>query len=90
YPPGTSKWNKIEHRMFSFISANWQGVPLESYATVVNLIAGTRSRGGLKVSARLDRKVYAKGQKIPDEETETIPLHKHETNPTWNYTIQPE
>lgn len=90
YPPGTSKWNKIEHRMFSFISANWQGVPLESYTTVVNLIAGTRTRGGLKVSARLDRKVYAKGQKIPDEEMETIPLHKHETNPTWNYTIQPE
>ena len=90
YPPGVSKWNKIEHRMFSFISANWQGVPLESYATVVNLIAGTRTRGGLKVSARLDRRVCEKGAKIPNDAMREIALHPHETYPQWSYTITPE
>lgn len=90
YPPGTSKWNKIEHRMFSFISLNWQGVPLESYATVVNLIAGTKTRGGLKVSARLDRRIYAKGVKTPDEALEQIPIQSHSTKPEWNYTIMPK
>lgn len=89
YPPGTSKWNKIEHRMFSFISENWQGVPLESYATVVNLIAGTRTEGGLKVGARLDPRVYEKGMKITDTSMETIPLHAHKVCPQWNYTIRP-
>ena len=88
YPPGTSKWNKIEHRMFSFISMNWQGVPLESYATVVNLIAGTRTRGGLRVRARLDRKTYEKGKRIPEEVLNRIPLQPHDTNPKWNYTIR--
>ena len=58
YPPGTSKWNKIEHRMFSFISLNWQGVPLNSYATVISLIAGTRTKGGLRVKAKLDKRTY--------------------------------
>jgi hypothetical protein len=89
YPPGTSKWNKIEHRMFSFISLNWQGVPLENYATVVNLIAGTRTRGGLRVSARLDSKVYEKGKKVEEELLAKIPLQRHNTNPQWNYTILP-
>jgi hypothetical protein len=90
YPPGASKWNKIEHRMFSFISMNWQGVPLESYATVVNLIAGTRTRGGLKVTARLDQKMYAKGRKVTDEEWSELLCEPHVTNPQWNYTIRPE
>lgn len=89
YPPGTSKWNKIEHRMFSFISLNWQGIPLESYATVVNLIAGTKTKEGLKVSARLDQKVYEKGEKIDDEIMARIPIKVHETNPKWNYSILP-
>lgn len=87
YPPGTSKWNKIEHRMFSFISLNWQGVPLESYATVVNLIAGTRTKGGLRVGARLDAKVYETGEKIPNDRMSQIPTQPHKTNPVWNYTI---
>jgi hypothetical protein len=90
YPPGTSKWNKIEHRMFSFISTNWQGIPLESYATVVNLIAGTRTRGGLKIGARLDPNVYEKGQKVSDEVMAEIPIKRHQINPQWNYTIQPK
>jgi hypothetical protein len=90
YPPGTSKWNKIEHRMFSFISMNWQGVPLDSYATVVNLIAGTRTRTGLKVGARLDRRLYEKGQQIAEAEWLKIPVEPHSVNPKWNYTINPE
>ncbi len=87
YPPGTSKWNKIEHRMFSFISLNWQGRPLVSYQTVVKLIGATRTKGGLKVKARLDRKVYRKGKKISDEQMEEIAIKPHRTHPRWNYTI---
>ena len=90
YPPGTSKWNKIEHRMFSFISMNWQGIPLENYATIVNLIAGTRTRTGLKIGARLDRKMYEKGQKLTDDVWSEIALEPHDINPQWNYTIRPE
>jgi hypothetical protein len=90
YPPGTSKWNKIEHRMFSFISMNWQGIPLEDYATVVNLIAGTRTRAGLKIAARLDRKKYEKGQKVNDAEWSEIALEPHDLHPQWNYTIRPK
>jgi hypothetical protein len=90
YPPGTSKWNKIEHRMFSFISMNWQGIPLEDYATIVNLIAGTRTRAGLKIAARLDRKMYEKGQKVTDDVWSEIALEPHDINPQWNYTIRPE
>jgi len=90
YPPGTSKWNKIEHRMFSFISMNWQGTPLESYATVVNLIAGTKNKQGLKISARLDQKVYEKGVKIDDEILARVPVKVHKTNPKWNYSILPQ
>jgi len=89
YPPGTSKWNKIEHRMFSFISMNWQGHPLESYETVINLIGDTTTRKGLKISARLDRNKYEKGQRITDIEMEEIQLHRHSTYPKWNYSIHP-
>jgi len=88
YPPGTSKWNKIEHRMFSFISMNWQGVPLQSYATVVNLIAGTKTKEGLKVSARLDKKIYDLGKRIDDKVLAKVPITEHEINPKWNYSIQ--
>ncbi|MHB1434770.1 MAG: ISAzo13 family transposase, partial [Thermoplasmata archaeon] len=89
YPPGTSKWNKVEHRMFSHISMNWQGVPLESFETVVSLIAGTKTKTGLRVGARLDRAEYRKGVKISNELMEKVPLEPHTTNPQWNYTIRP-
>jgi hypothetical protein len=87
YPPGTSKWNKIEHRMFSHISLNWQGQPLESYETVVNLIGGTRTKTGLRIKARLDQREYEKGVPISDEQMESICLQSHKLHPKWNYTI---
>lgn len=90
YPPGTSKWNKIEHKMFSFISMNWQGCPLETYETVINLIGNTTTRKGLKISARLDQNKYEKGLKITDDEMEEIHLHRHSLHPQWNYTINPK
>jgi hypothetical protein len=89
YPPGTSKWNKIEHRMFSFISLNWKGRPLVSYETVVNLIGATRTKTGLRIKAALDTRPYQAGVKISDEEMERINLRPHSTNPFWNYTISP-
>ena len=89
YPPGTSKWNKIEHRMFSFISLNWKGRPLVSYETVVNLIGAARTKTGLRIKAALDTRQYEAGVKIPDEEMERINLRPHSTNPSWNYTISP-
>ena len=89
YPPGTSKWNKIEHRMFSFISLNWKGRPLVSYETVVNLIGATRTKTGLRIKAALDTQEYEAGVKISDEEMERINLRPHNTNPFWNYTISP-
>jgi DDE family transposase len=89
YPPGTSKWNKIEHRLFSFISLNWKGQPRVSYETVVNLIGATRTQTGLRVRAELDAKQYEAGVKIPDEEMERINLRPHSVNPLWNYTISP-
>jgi hypothetical protein len=87
YPPGTSKWNQIEHRMFSFISSNWRGEPLVSYETVVNLIGGTRTNTGLRVKAKLDPSEYEKGIKITDEQMESIDIAPHKTHPQWNYTI---
>ncbi len=89
YPPGTSKWNKIEHRMFSFISLNWKGQPLVSYETVVHLIGATRTRTGLRVKARLDSRVYEAGIKIPEEAMKRIHLRPHDVHPAWNYTISP-
>jgi len=89
YPPGTSKWNKIEHRMFSFISLNWQGNPLVTYDTVLNLIGATRTATGLRIKARLDKRMYELGQKITDAEMEQIRLRRHKTHPDWNYTILP-
>jgi hypothetical protein len=89
YPPGTSKWNKIEHRMFSFISLHWKGQPLVSYETVVNLIGATRTRTCLRVKSALDPWVYESGVKISDEEMERINLRLHRVHPKWNYTISP-
>jgi len=90
YPPGTSKWNKIEHRMFSFISLNWKGIPLESYETIVNLIGCTKTKKGLKIKAQLDDKEYEKGVKISNEEFDQINLARHSVHPNWNYTISPK
>jgi hypothetical protein len=87
YPPGTSKWNKIEHRMFSFISMNWKGQPLESYEMIINLIGNTTTKKGLKIEAKLDSNKYEKGIKVSDKELEEINLKFHEKNPKWNYTI---
>jgi hypothetical protein len=90
YPPGTSKWNKIEHRLFSFISLNWAGEPLVDYQTVVSLIGATKTKTGLRVRAKLDRKFYPSGEKISDQEMERINLQRHKTFPEWNYTILPK
>ena len=90
YPPGTSKWNRIEHRMFSFISMNWKGKPLVSYETVVKLIASTKTRNGLTVAARVDDKEYATGIKHSDEEMAKLSIEPHPLLPKWNYTILPQ
>jgi hypothetical protein len=87
YPPGTSKWNKIEHRLFSFISLNWRGRPLVNYETVVNLIGATKTRSGLRVKAVLDTATYHKGVKIEDEAMRAVRLRRHKLHPDWNYTI---
>jgi len=89
YPPGTSKWNKIEHRLFSFISLNWKGRPLINYETVVNLIGGTRTRSGLRVKAVLDTNEYALGIKAPAAEVADLHLKRHRFHPDWNYTLTP-
>ena len=88
FPPGTSKWNKIEHRLFSHISMNWRGRVLESREVVVNLIAGTTTRTGLTVRAELDHGVYQKGIKVTDREMKQLPLVKHEFHGDWNYTMK--
>lgn len=89
YPPATSKWNKVEHRMFSFISMNWRGKPLVSFETVIQLIGGTRTRTGLRIRPRLDRKEYKKGRKLSKEEECQINIVHEKTLPRWNYTISP-
>ena len=88
FPPGTSKWNKIEHRLFSYISKNWRGRPLLTYRNVVQLIASTKTKTGLKVEARLDKRSYKKGIKISDEEMKKINLKPHEFHGEWNYTVK--
>jgi hypothetical protein len=85
FPPGTSKWNKIEHRLFSHISMNWRGRVLESREVVVNLIAGTTTRSGLTVRAELDHATYQKGIKVTDHEMKLIPLVRHKFHGDWNY-----
>lgn len=89
YPPGTSKWNKIEHRMFCHITQNWRGRPLESVATVVNLIASTTTTTGLRIRAALDNNEYEKGLKIGDDELAAVDLRPARARPTWNYRIEP-
>jgi len=89
-PPGTSKWNKIEHRLFSFISVNWRGKPLVSYETIVKLIASTRTDKGLVVHCELDKRHYEKGRKITDDELAQVRLYPDEFHGEWNYTILPK
>lgn len=89
FPPGTSKWNKVEHRLFSFISSNWRGEPLLDYETIVNLIARTTTSKGLKVTCQLDRRKYPIGKKISEEEMKKIKLKKHKFHGEWNYAICP-
>ena len=89
FPPGTSKWNKIEHRLFSFITMNWRGKPLVSLETIINLIAGTTTSTGLEVYARLDDGAYPDKIKVTDAEFKTVNIHGHEFHPEWNYIIRP-
>ena len=89
FPPGTSKWNKIEHQMFSHITKNWRGRPLTSYEVIVNLIANTTTDAGLKIQAALDSKGYPIGIKVSDKEMETIKIERHSFHGEWNYTIRP-
>ena len=89
YPPGTSKWNRIEHRLFSFISLTWKGQPLWNLETVINLIGATRTRTGLRVKAVLDTARYETGVKISDEHIDKQRIRRHKFHPEWNYTILP-
>lgn len=86
-PPGTSKWNKIEHRLFAHITMNWRGRPLTSHDVIVQLIGATATRKGLKVQAALDDRAYPKGIKVTDEEMASIPIRRHDFRGEWNYTI---
>jgi len=88
-PPGTSKWNKIEHNLFAFIAKNWRGKPLTDYATIIKLISATTTKSGLKVSAVLDENVYEKGRKVTKAEMDDLRLDVHAFHPEWNYTIHP-
>jgi hypothetical protein len=87
YPPGKSKWNPIEHRLFSEISKNWFGTPLRSFETVVKYIRSTTTKSGLKTKARLVRKLYSAGVSVPDKDFNCINIMPHDNNPNWNYTI---
>jgi hypothetical protein len=89
YPPGTSKWNKIEHRLFSFISLTWKGQPLINYETVVNLIGATKTKSGLRVKAVLDTNEYETGVKVTKSQMAELCIRRHKTHPDWNYTLEP-
>jgi hypothetical protein len=90
FPPGTSKWNKIEHRLFCHITRNWRGVPLESLEIVVNLIGNTRTKEGLEVHAWLDQREYQKSRKVTDEQLLSVRIQRNEFHGEWNYTILPD
>jgi hypothetical protein len=87
YPPGTSKWNRIEHRMFSFISMNWRGRPLVSYRTIVELISNTTTAKGLKIRAEEDQNYYETGVTVTNADLAAVPLTRHKFHGDWNYTI---
>ena len=90
FPPGTSKWNKIEHRLFSFITQNWRGKPLRSLQTIVNLISSTTTKTGLTVKAHLDTNQYETGIRVSDEEMARLRLFPHKFHGEWNYTVRPQ
>ncbi|MBI2527538.1 MAG: hypothetical protein HYV93_16325 [Candidatus Rokubacteria bacterium] len=89
FPPGTSKWNTIEHRLFSYISRNWRGQPLVSLAVIVNLIGATRTATGLRVRYELDRGIYPQGRTISGAQLAALRLTPHRFHGDWNYTIHP-
>jgi hypothetical protein len=88
FPPGTSKWNKIEHRMFSHITKNWRGRPLTSYGVIVKLIANTTTEAGLKINAALDENEYPTGIKVTDKEMKNLNIEKEQFHGEWNYTVR--
>lgn len=88
-PPGTSKWNKIEHRLFSFITKNWRGKPLATHQVIVNLIAATTTQTGLTVRSRIDDRIYPKGRRVSDKQLALVNLEPHAFHGEWNYTIHP-
>ena len=90
FPPGTSKWNKIEHRLFSYISQNWRGKPLRSFQTIVNLIANTTTATGLKVHAELNTQTYPAGIRVSDQQLDQVKLRRDPFHGDWNYEIQPQ
>ena len=90
FPPGTSKWNKIEHRLFSFITRNWKGEPLVDYQTIIRLIAGTKTATGLRVNCKLDKRFYPPGRRISDAEMATIQLTRNAFHGDWNYIVSPQ
>ena len=90
FPPGTSKWNKVEHRLFSFITSNWRGEPLRDYETIVNLISRTTTAKGLKVTCRLDRRKYPTGRKVSNEDMRRVHVERNKFHGDWNYVIRPK
>jgi len=90
FPPGTSKWNKIEHRLFSYISMNWRGQPLTSFQTILNLISSTTTTTGLKVNAQIDLNQYPKGIKVTDAQLRMLDISRNEFHGEWNYTVRPQ
>jgi len=90
FPPGTSKWNKVEHRLFSHITMNWRGRPLTSHEVIVNTIAATTTRTGLRVRAELDAGAYDTGARVSDRQMEALPLTRHDWHGDWNYTLHPQ
>lgn len=90
FPPGTSKWNKIEHRLFSYISKNWRGRPLVDYATIINLISNTKTKSGLRVKAYLDKNKYRKGRELSKDELKTLNIKRENFHGEWNYKICPK
>ena len=90
FPPGTSKWNKVEHRLFSHITMNWRGRPLTSHEVIVQTIAATTTRAGLRVRAELDTSAYDTGVKVSDRQMDALPLTRHDWHSDWNYTLRPE
>jgi hypothetical protein len=89
YPPGTSKWNKVEHRMFSFITKSWRGKPLTSYQVIVELVAATTTTTGLRILAEWDQGYYPTGTEVSDAQLAGLPLTGHDWHPEWNYDLKP-